>query len=110
MPLEGDVVQQFEVRLIQSLLMAFDDPDAYFCSWWALGVWLGSPSRKLPLTPAVFDRKTKWRFPEMTEDERSDWQHDYSSISGRAELVLKQLKEEEAESLIIRMRLREAML
>ena len=47
LPREGDVVQHFEVRLIQNLLKGVDDPDWYFCEWGALGVWLGSPSRKL---------------------------------------------------------------
>ena len=72
-------------------------------------MWLGSPSRKLPRTPAVFDRKTKWRFPEMTGDCRSDWQKNYSSIGEHAELVEKQFLEEEKEGLITRTTLREAM-
>ena len=42
-PQEGDVVQVFEVRLIQHLLEAFGDPDHYFGEWWAKGVWLGAP-------------------------------------------------------------------
>ena len=62
LPREGDVVQHFEVRLIQDLLRAFADPDWHFCEWWARGVWIGAPSRKLPRAPAVFERKTKWKF------------------------------------------------
>ena len=58
-PWGGDRNQHFEVRLIQALLYAFDDPDALFCKYWAKGVWLGSQSRKLPRTPAVFDQKVK---------------------------------------------------
>ena len=85
--------------------MAFGDPDSYFCTWWSLGVWLGAPSRKLPRTPAVFDRKTKLRFPDLAEEERGDWQRNYSSITDHADLVLKQFKEEEAEYLMTRMRL-----
>ena len=61
LPREGDRAQVFEIRLIQALLEACEDPDHYFCERWARGVWLGSMSRKLPRTPAVFDRKTKWR-------------------------------------------------
>ena len=34
---EGDIVQHFEVRLIQDLLKGLDDADWYFCEWWALG-------------------------------------------------------------------------
>ena len=61
-----------------------------------MGVWLGSPSRKLPRTPAVFDRKTKWKFQEITEEERGDWQRNYSSLREHAELVQKQFEAEEA--------------
>ena len=60
----GDRVQAFEVRLIQSLLFVFGDPDHYFGEFWARGVWLGSRERKLPRTPAVFDRKVKWKYSE----------------------------------------------
>ena len=31
LPLAGDFEQAFEIRLIQSLLSAFEDPDLYFC-------------------------------------------------------------------------------
>ena len=50
LPREGDRAQVFEIRLIQALLEACEDPDHYFCEWWARGVWLGSMSRKLPRT------------------------------------------------------------
>ena len=109
LPVEDDAVQKFEVRLIQALLSAFDDPDSYFCSWWAVGVWLGSPKRKLPRTPAVFDRKTKWRFPEPDEDERGDWQRNYSSIANHADLVKKQFEAEKSEGLMTTMRLGDAI-
>ena len=57
---EGDADQVTDTRLVEALLEAFGDPDAYFCRWWSRGVWLGSPWRPLPRTPAVFDRKVKW--------------------------------------------------
>ena len=59
LPREGDRVQHFEVRLIQSALWAFGDPDALFGDFWGKGVWIGSQSRRLPRTPSVFDRKVK---------------------------------------------------
>ena len=65
---EGDVVQLFEIRLIQSLLSAFQDPDAYFCEWWAKGTWPCSKSRKLPRAQAVFDRKTRWRKIDLSDE------------------------------------------
>ena len=109
LPRDGDTEQEFEVRLIQSLLEAFADPDAYFCDWWAVGVWLGSMSRKLPRTPAVFERKTKWKFQEPAEDDRGDWQRNYSSVAEHVHLVEKQFREEEAEKLMARMKLRDAL-
>ena len=54
LPEADDVEQAFEVRLIQALLGAFEDPDAQFCQWWAVGVWLGSMKRKLPRGTAIF--------------------------------------------------------
>ena len=72
LPREGDIDQPIEVRLIQDLLKAFNDPDAFFADWWATGVWLGSPSRRLPRTPAIYERKTKWPVmeggPELHEE------------------------------------------
>ena len=81
------MVQKFHIRLIESMLQAFRDPDFYFCRWWAKGVWLGSPTRKLPRTPAVFDRKTKWRFQEMPEEGQGDWQRNYDPVEEHASLV-----------------------
>ena len=57
----------------------------------------------------MFDRKTKWRFAEPGEDERSDWQRNYSSITEHVELVTKQFAAEESEGMMTRMRLRDAM-
>ena len=47
LPREGDVVQVTEVRLLQALLRALQDPDHFFCERWSRGVWLGSPERGL---------------------------------------------------------------
>ena len=89
----GDADQQTEVRLLQSLMEAFRDPDSYFCEWWSLGVWLGSPTRRLPRAPAIFDRKTKWKFQEIAEEVHGDWQRNYSSMSEHAALVQRQFEE-----------------
>ena len=72
-------------------------------------MWLGSPTRKLPRTPSVFDRKTKWRFKEITEEERGDWQKNYSSLREHTDLVQKQFETEEEEGLMSRLTLREAL-
>ena len=89
------MVQVFEIRLIQALLESCEDPDAYFCNWWATGVWLGSPKRRLPRTPAVFDRKTKWRLAEPTEQLHGEWQCNYPSLKEHVSTVQAQFEEEE---------------
>ena len=102
LPQEGDVVLSFEVQILGSLLKAFHDPDAYFGEWWAKEAWLGSPTRKLPRAPAVVDRQTKWRFLEMTEEGKGDWQHNYGSVDEHAAIVQSQLETEEKEGLMAR--------
>ena len=42
-----DAEQISDVRLLQALKRAFEDPDHDFCEWWARGVWLGSPERQI---------------------------------------------------------------
>ena len=75
----GDRPQSFDTRLIQGLLRAFRDPDHHFCEWGSKGVWLGSDQRRLPRTPAVFERKRRWRFKFPEENEWSEWRPNYSS-------------------------------
>ena len=101
LPREGDVVQHFEIRLIQSLLEAFGDPDHYFCQWWATGVWIGSPTRRLPRAPAIFDRKTRWKFPAPDKDLRGEWQTNYPSLAEHVAIVQKQFEAEAAEGLML---------
>ena len=109
LPQAGDRVQAFEVRLIQSLLFAFGDPDHYFGEFWARGVWLGSRERKLPRTPAVFDRKVKWKYSEPDSPSHGEWQTNYPSLREHAATVNEQFREEEREGLMIQMSLREAI-
>lgn len=59
-PRKGDAAQTADVRLIQTLLDAFGDPDTHSTEWWARAVWLGSPERPLPRAPPLYNRKTKW--------------------------------------------------
>ena len=87
LPEEGDVVQAFEVRLIQGMMRVFGDPDEYMCHWWARGAWLGSPQRKLPRTPTVFDRKVRWAKIEPVDELHQGWQLNYPSLEEHANLV-----------------------
>ena len=95
------MVQLFEVRLIQALLSAFADPDAYMCSWWAKGAWMGSPSRTLPRAPAIFDRKLKWSNIEPVDELHQGWQANYPSIEEHASIVQEQFEQEEREGLMV---------
>ena len=45
--------------------------------------------------PAVFDRKTKWKFAEATEPLHGEWQSNYPSLREHAAIVHKQLFQEE---------------
>ena len=109
LPQSGDASQMIEVRLVQALLSAFGDPDAHFCQFWATGVWLGSTRRKLPRTPAVFDRKVKWRLAEPPEESHGEWQLNYSSMRDHADMVESQFRKEEKLGMMTTMTLRQAM-
>ena len=102
LPEEGDVVQAFEVRLIQGMMRVFGDPDEHMCHWWARGAWLGSPQRRLPRTPAVFDRKTRWAKIEPVDELHQGWQLNYPSLDEHANLVESQFIQEEREGLMLR--------
>ena len=108
LPREGDVVQLFKIRLIQSLLSAFQDPDAHFCEWWAKGTRLGSKSRKLPRASAVFDRKARWRKIDPSDEMHGGWQKNDPSLVELATLVQKQFEIEEAEGLTVKTTVGEA--
>ena len=88
--LKGDAKQRTRVRLVQSLLEAFQVPDHYFANWWAKGVWVGSPDRPLPRTPAIFDRKTKWAIKDDGSTLHGDWSTNYSSLREHEQKVLDQ--------------------
>ena len=96
----GDAKQPTEVRLIQELLKAFQDPDAHFCEWWASGVWLGSQKRPLPRTPALYDRKTRWAIKDPLTNLSGEWATNYGSLREHEEQVIGQYKEEIAEDLM----------
>ena len=109
LPKAGDAIQAFEVRLIQSLLSAFEDPDHYYCEWWAVGTWLGSRDRKLPRAPAIFDRKIKWKRLEPTDEMHQGWQTNYPSRKEHVELVQKQFEAEKLDGMMTTMKVREAI-
>ena len=60
-------------------------------------------SRQLPRTPAVFDRKTKWRWAEPTDELHGEWQENYSSLKEHADLVQKQFEAEQDKGWMVQM-------
>jgi hypothetical protein len=106
---EGDAEQLTDVRLMQALMTAFEDPDAYFCEWWAKGVWLGSPTRPLPRAPALYDRKIKWALKDEGDSLHGDWTTNYSSLRGHEEKVKAQYDAEVKDGLMAKISLGEAL-
>ena len=74
LPLEGDVVQAFEARLMQAIAHVCEDPDVVFLDFWAKVVWIGEEGRPLPRIPAVFERKTSSRLFPLEGHEHCQWQ------------------------------------
>ena len=105
----GDADQLTDVRLMQALMTAFEDPDAYFCEWWAKGVWLGSPTRPMPRAPALYDRKTKWALKDEGDSLHGDWTTNYSSLKGHEEKVKAQYDAEVKNGLMAKISLGEAL-
>ena len=108
-PRPGDAAQAVQVRLLQELLRASDDPDVHYLDWWATGVWVGSSERCLPRTPALFDRKTRWKLDRPDSKEYGEWQVNYSSVGDHLTQVKKQFDEEVAEGLMEKTTLRDAL-
>ena len=109
LPQPNDLAQQTEVRLLQALLHAFRDPDHYFGEWWARGVWLGAPERKLPRTPALYERKSKWALGAGDPALHGEWRVNYSSLADHEQKVLAQYSAEIEEGLMQRTTLGKAL-
>ena len=105
----GDRPQKFDTRLMRGLLAACQDPDHHFCEWWSRGVWLGSDARRLPRTPAIFERKRTRRLSFPEEGEWAEWRPNYASAEENRLKVEAQFAEEEAEGLMVRMPSRQAL-
>ena len=106
--------QPFLLRLIGESLRLMEDPDwrVYFKSgrehFWD-GVSVG-PGAKMPRTPAVFERKVKYR--KYDESEFSSDMQNYKSAAGpeMAKVLEEQFAEEEKLGMMFRISLSEAQL
>ena len=108
LPVEGDREQTIDVRLLQALLRASADPDEGFVDILCSGVKIGA-DRKLPRTPAAFERKGKWALPELPAGMHPKWAANYPSASARPLVIRKQFEEDEAEGMMARVPLAQAM-
>ncbi len=87
------------LRLLQAVLIEAGDPDSAGISQYIEGVPIGVGVR-LPRTPAVFDRRTRWNLPEQKSkdahlaDQLSfDWRTNYASTEPHVGEVERQLEE-----------------
>ena len=83
-----------DVRQLQTLLRASEDPDHYSGEWWTRGAWLGSPARPLPRTPALHDRMTKWTLEDGGSALHDDGRTNHASPSEHEALALEQVDTE----------------
>ena len=64
----GEAVGPIDARLLQAFWKAYQDPEDAFFEWLATRqVWMGV-DEKMPRTPAVFERKFRWKLPELEGD------------------------------------------
>ncbi len=99
LPRPGDRPQPIRVRLLEALLRSGGDPDVNCWTQFAQGVPTGVSDR-LPRTPAVYEKKTKWRLkdqedPELwtTPVEPHPWRDNYASVRPHRQEVRRQLDE-----------------
>ena len=77
--------QVVEVRLLQAFLRVCGDPDWAVLDAYAAGVRLGY-KQQLPHTPAVFEKKMKWRveYDDRVQAQK-DWSPNYASVKTKME-------------------------
>ncbi len=87
------------LRLLQALLAEAGDPDSAVIADYVEGVPIGV-GVKLPRTPAVFDRRTRWSIPEQRERDAHlaeqlsfDWRTNYLSTAPHLQELERQLEE-----------------
>ena len=107
-PRPEDPPQKFEFRLIGELAKACGDPDAMFSELLARGVCIGSKERRLPRTPAVFERKTKWRLADLDPLAQPEWRCKNGSTANHVGQVQKQFEAEAKMGFMTRTNLRQA--
>ena len=97
-PKPGDRAQPIHVRLLEAMLHEGNDPDARGMAQFATGVRLGVGA-KMPRTPAVYQRKTRWRLESQStaSHEPSEvaavWRENYPSAKLHSDEIEKQVED-----------------
>ncbi len=113
-PRAEDLPQVVRVRLLQAILRDASDPDWRGMDRFASGIRLGV-GRRMPRTPAVYSRKTRWRIAEQAEADAWDpqtvsgvWRENYKTAKAQRAEVRRQLDEHVEQGLAFRLRADEA--
>ncbi len=105
---DGDLPQPVRIRLLQAILREAGDPDASGMTHFAKGIWLGV-GKKLPRTPAVFERKVKWRLTEQAQLHAyepcvaSHWRENYKTAVMHEAAIAEQLEAQVAKGHAIKL-------
>ena len=67
------------------------------------------PGRRLPRTPALYDRKVKWPLGEGGPELHGEWKANYSPLKDHEQKVLEQYRQEIEEGLMTVMTLKQAI-
>jgi hypothetical protein len=97
----GDRSQKVETRLLGAFLEYVGDPDFKVLAQFAVGVRIEVGVR-MPRTPAVFERQTKWSLPSQATADEADWGRDaegawnsnYETVEGREAAIEEKLMEQ----------------
>ena len=96
-----------DFELLGELARRMDDPDYRMCELMREGVPIGWQQR-LPRTPAIYDRKTRWRSHVGEEGDNEGWKANYrSAVEHRGEIE-KTFLEQEAEKLMVPIKFKDA--
>ena len=96
-----------DFELLGELARRMDDPDYRMCELMSEGVPIGWQQR-LPRTPAIYDRKTRWRSHVGEEGDNQGWKANCrSAVEHRGEIE-KTFLEQEAEKLMVPIKFKDA--
>ena len=99
--------ETIDFQLFKGLLLHLGDPEISIMDHCIMGVRVGVGVR-LPLTPAIWDRKVRWR--KLDDDGEDPYWHkdNYKSASQNAELLKKDFNEQLKDDMFVRMPLGQA--